>query len=370
MIKVWANDFHHIIDPELPDPYDAEVVQRAFDAALERLAALEDRGFEGVFFAEHHFAAALNPNPNLMIAALSRITRKLRLGVMGNVLGFHQPWRLAEDLAMLDYLTQGRLEIGFASGIPAEFSLIGIPREEIRPRYAEAMEILEMAAANEVVSYHGDFYDYDDLPLMPRPLNPPRRRKWMAIYTPESAEVAARREYKVCTAYQSIEGAARAFDAYRQAAEDAGLGVTPDDIGLRRTIMIWDTDEQAAERHEELLEKAIERVEAYFAPIHTRVSRNGSATTIDPLARQTGIRDVETRGSSNGGGLNFREMHDEFIYGSPETVAEQIIDQCRRTGAGNILAVHQDAVTHEELDGVYDRWEGVISILSKASVAA
>ncbi len=94
---------------------------------------LEAIGFEGVFFTEHHFLSALSPNPNLLIAALARMRSGFASAAMGNVLPYHQPWRLAEDLAMLDYITEGRLEIGMASGVAPEFVFLKIPPDDIRP---------------------------------------------------------------------------------------------------------------------------------------------------------------------------------------------------------------------------------------------
>src|ERR1700728_1010022 len=104
MIKVWNFEFNNAQGRALPDNEDAGLVQGVFDRMFTRLAALEPLGFGGVFFSEHHFLDSLSPNPNLLIAALAKMTKRLRLGVMGNVLALHQPWRLAEDLAMLDYI--------------------------------------------------------------------------------------------------------------------------------------------------------------------------------------------------------------------------------------------------------------------------
>ncbi|RPI08885.1 MAG: LLM class flavin-dependent oxidoreductase, partial [Actinobacteria bacterium] len=198
-IKTWTFEFHVIPGRGVPDYEDATLVQHTFDRNLQRLVELEGYGFEGVFFSEHHFLNSLSPVPNLLIAALSKMTTTFRLGVMGNVLPFHQPWRLAEELATLDYLSSGRLEIGTASGIPPEFLFVGMPGDEVRPRYAEILDFLDLATKDKFVTLQGQYYDFEDLPSMPRPRHEARRRHWMTIYSPETAAGAARRGYKVCT---------------------------------------------------------------------------------------------------------------------------------------------------------------------------
>src|SRR6187401_3231027 len=144
-IKVWSFDFFAVPGRAIPDFEDPSTVQATFDGNLDRLVRLEGDGFEGVFFSEHHFLNSLSPTPNLLIAALAKMTTRMRLGVMGNVLAFHQPFRLAEELAMLDYLTDGRLEIGVASGVPPEFLFVDMPPQEIRPRFAEMLDFLDLA---------------------------------------------------------------------------------------------------------------------------------------------------------------------------------------------------------------------------------
>src|SRR5579872_4920698 len=135
-------------------------------------------GFEGIFFSEHHFGLGYSPSPNLLIARTAAVTRTLRLGVMGVVLPYYEPWRVVEEIGMLDQLTGGRLEIGTASGIPQEMARIGLSVEEANARNAEAIEILDAALAQGVISHHGRFWDFDELRIVPRPLQTPSPPKW------------------------------------------------------------------------------------------------------------------------------------------------------------------------------------------------
>ena len=97
---------------------DPRVTAEHFAWHLDLWRRAEPMGFEGIFFSEHHFGLGYSPSPNLLIATMANLTKTLRLGVMGVVLPYYQPWRVVEEIGMLDQLTGGRLEIGTASGIP------------------------------------------------------------------------------------------------------------------------------------------------------------------------------------------------------------------------------------------------------------
>jgi alkanesulfonate monooxygenase SsuD/methylene tetrahydromethanopterin reductase-like flavin-dependent oxidoreductase (luciferase family) len=376
MIKVWNFEFNNAQGRALPDNEDAGLVQGVFDRMFARLAALEPLGFEGVFFSEHHFLDSLSPNPNLLIAALAKMTQRLRLGVMGNVLALHQPWRLAEDLAMLDYITDGRLEIGTAAGIPPEFMFIDVPVENVRPMFAEVLQFLDRARESKTVSHEGKYWNYRDIIVMPRPKKPDRRREWMTMYSASTAQLAARRNAKVATGYQSTASAAESFKAYRAAAAESGIKVGPDDIALRRQVMICDTDAQAEALHRELLACSIERQKKIFRPLNERMAKALGAGMPEGIAR-SGVRDAAAIPSSRTDPKRtnftpftsgFVDMNDEFIYGSPETVATKIIEQCSRTGAGNLLAYHSESLEEDELAHHYKLWERVLPMLASANV--
>src|SRR5262245_61328218 len=149
MIKPWIFEFMYA-----PDHAGDSIAPEAATAVFEAAAALWERidalGYEGIFFSEHHFGLSYSPSPNLLIAAAANRTRRLRLGTMGMVLPLYQPWRVLEEIAMLDHLTGGRLEIGCASGVPQELIQVGMAAEENRERFNEALEILDAWLAQPV----------------------------------------------------------------------------------------------------------------------------------------------------------------------------------------------------------------------------
>lgn len=377
MIKLWDFQFNQLQGREAPDATDSNLVQDIFDRNLDRMVKLEGFGFEGVFYSEHHFIDALSPAPNLLIAAISQRTKRMRLGVMGNVLPFHQPWRLAEELGMLDYITHGRLEIGMAPGVPPEFLFVGIPQAEVRPMFAEMLDFLENAFVNKYATHKGKYWNFDGIPTMPRLRPETRRRKWLTIRSAETCQLAARRDFKVCTGFQEAADAAVCFDAYRAEADKLGRKVGPDDIGVRRQCLIWDTDATAQALHKEIMQKAQERVTIKFAPVNERLkaalgegpsAEVKASGVIDAAAPAHPVSPLARRDPRKPAGPNLLAMKDEFIVGSPKTVAEGIIHQCRVMGAGNFMAYYNMSLEEHEVDHHISHWPEVMAILKKADI--
>lgn len=291
----------------------APAVAAQFEAYLDLWRRAEDWGFEGIFFSEHHFGLSYSPSPNLLIAAMAPVTRRLRLGVMGVILPFYEPWRVIEEIGMLDHLTGGRLEIGTASGIPQELARIGMSVEEAVARNAEAIEILDAALTSPVISHRGKFWRFDKLTIAPRPLQqqPPR---WVTVVSSESARKAARRGVKLCTGFHPTERMAQIFDAYREEAARAGHAAGPEQLAIRRNIILAEDGGEAREK----ARRALALYRQFLAH--------------DPRYSDTPVPDAP--GPSHG----FSIGEDEFLAGTGEDVAEAIIAQCRRVGAGHFLS--------------------------------
>src|ERR1051325_4024561 len=106
-------------------------IARAYDEYLSEIELMEELGFEEVWLAEHHFSGyGMLPSPNLILANLAARTRRIRMGNMINTLPFYDPLRLAEEIAMLDQLTHGRLNVGIGSGVLREYGRRGIREDE------------------------------------------------------------------------------------------------------------------------------------------------------------------------------------------------------------------------------------------------
>lgn len=295
---------------------EPNVVTTVFEDNLALWQRVESLGFEGVFFSEHHFRHSYSPSPNLLIAAIAQRTSRLRLGVMGLVLPFYTPWRVVEELAMLDHLTGGRLEIGCANGVPQELERVGIRAEEARGRFNEALDIVDVALLNSTVSYRGVYFELDELDILPPFKQRPAPPKWTTIVSKGSARKSAVRGSKICTGFQSIGQIADIFDCYREEANRLGTSVGPDDIGLRRNITVAHDEGEALEG-------------AKFARESTKKLTASDDRIVDVGAPLLDAPQVSS---------SFSIHDDEFVAGTPTQVAEQLIEQCRACGAGHILA--------------------------------
>src|SRR3989440_9359883 len=106
-------------------------------------------------------------SPNLLAAAAAQRTKRLKLLIYGNLLPLHEPLRLAEELAMLDCMSNGRLISGFARGIPREYQVHNVPLMQSRARFEEAFDIIRKAWIEEIFSHQGEFWSYKDVAMWP-----------------------------------------------------------------------------------------------------------------------------------------------------------------------------------------------------------
>jgi alkanesulfonate monooxygenase SsuD/methylene tetrahydromethanopterin reductase-like flavin-dependent oxidoreductase (luciferase family) len=263
---------------------------------------------------------------------------------MGVVLPLYQPWRVLEEIGMLDHLTGGRLEIGCASGVPQELKQAGLGADESRERFAETLEILDAWLDRPVISHHGKHWSFDNLRIVPRPLQQPAPPKWTTVVSPASAARAAGRRSKICTAFESVARITEVFDAYRAEADRTGFACGPDHIAIRRNITVAASESEA------------------LAIMNAAKEMTRKVTSGDPRikAGASSLLDAKT---------GFTIHDDEFIAGTPAQVAEQIVDQCRACGAGHVLAILGRAVDERRIRSVELFGEQVIPILRKAEIA-
>jgi alkanesulfonate monooxygenase SsuD/methylene tetrahydromethanopterin reductase-like flavin-dependent oxidoreductase (luciferase family) len=324
---------------------------------LEQWLAAERRGFEGIFFSEHHFVPGrYSPSPNLFIAALATRTQRLRLGTMGNVVPLYEPWRLAEEFAVLDQLSRGRLEIGYASGSgPREHLAIGLSADEVRPRFDEALDVIDALLTSERITHQGRFWTLRDFGVAPRPLQIPAPRRWMTGLSLASAAVAARRGYGYCTGFIGAASVAAAFDAYRTAAGAASRAVTADRLALRRMVVI--ADDAGAAR--ELGAQALQGMRALMG------GAGRSDPGADSPAAQRGAVPDAPQGR-HGGSLISDE---EVIAGDVPAVMRQIIEQCGACGAGHFCAYPVNHLTRAQATRSLQLWQQVNAGLRAAGQA-
>ena len=173
----------------------ADVYARAFS----RIEIMDQTGYDCVWLAEHHFNTySVCPSINVMASHVAAHTRTLRIGMAVSLAAFYNPLRLAEEVALVDVLSGGRVNWGAGRGFDrAEFQAFGVPVEESSDRFRECVEIVLAAWRQERVSYHGRFWQYDDIEVLPKPLQAPHPPVWLAATSPDSIRRAAERGYDI-----------------------------------------------------------------------------------------------------------------------------------------------------------------------------
>jgi alkanesulfonate monooxygenase SsuD/methylene tetrahydromethanopterin reductase-like flavin-dependent oxidoreductase (luciferase family) len=173
--------------------------QRFYEEVLEQAEAAEELGFDSYWVAEHHFHEYGGiPRTAIWMAAASARTRRIRLGSAVVCLPFDNPLRTAEDFAMVDILSNGRLQLGVGSGyLQHEYAGFGIDMAERRERFAEALEILTAAWSGDRFSFHGKFHRVDAVQLNVRPVQRPRPPISIAILNNDRAAAVGAQGYSI-----------------------------------------------------------------------------------------------------------------------------------------------------------------------------
>ena len=144
----------HIPYPLGGSHFDPKVAATTYAEHLDIWREMEDLGFDGVGLNEHHTTPhGLMVSPNMMAVAAARQTKRLEFLLLGNLLPLHNPLRIAEELAMADCISEGRILSGFARGVPREYRVYDVPMSESRARFDEALEIIVKAWTEETFSH-------------------------------------------------------------------------------------------------------------------------------------------------------------------------------------------------------------------------
>jgi alkanesulfonate monooxygenase SsuD/methylene tetrahydromethanopterin reductase-like flavin-dependent oxidoreductase (luciferase family) len=220
--------------------------RQAFEELLAQIEFTERLGFNEAWFAEHHHSDyGMLASPNLIIAALARRTERLRFGNLVNALPLHDPMRLAEECAMLDILTGGRLNIGLGRGVPKDDMKHRLDRDTAQARFEEGIEILMRAWSGETFSYSGKAWGYEEISCRPQPLQKPHPPIYYGATSPDSPAMVARNGWNLALSRQPLANCTKAISTYRaERAKHSRLTGKGDAI-MVRDIYIADTDEQA-----------------------------------------------------------------------------------------------------------------------------
>lgn len=222
-------------------------LKQVYDRALERIRIMDQNGFDAVWVAEHHFSTySVCPSINMMGTHIAANTKNLRIGTGVSLAAFYDPLRLAEEVALLDVLSNGRVNWGAGSGFDAtEFRAFGVDRENKYPRFRENVDIVLQAWKSEKLTYHGEFHHYDDIEVLPKPLQDPIP-VWMAASSGEAIRWAAEKGFSIMMdPHSSVRDIVTKRQTYDATLRENGFAPEGRDIPVARLLAIAPTDEQA-----------------------------------------------------------------------------------------------------------------------------
>lgn len=214
--------------------------------ALDRIRIMDGAGYDAVWLAEHHFSTySVCPSVHLMAMHVADATRNLRIGTGVSLAAFYHPLRLAEEVALLDNLSGGRVNWGAGRGFDRkEMEVFGVGSEESHARFRENVEIVLQAWGDAPLNYAGRFHSFHDVEVLPKPLQEPLPT-WIASTSPEAIEWSASRGHAILMdPHATHEECRRKYAAYRAALQAHGFE-SRQDTPMARLLAIAPTDAQA-----------------------------------------------------------------------------------------------------------------------------
>jgi alkanesulfonate monooxygenase SsuD/methylene tetrahydromethanopterin reductase-like flavin-dependent oxidoreductase (luciferase family) len=267
-------------------------METVFARALERIQIMDKNGFDAVWLAEHHFTDySVCPSVHLMGMYVAERTENIRIGTAVSLAAFYHPLRLAEEVAMLDVLTGGRVNWGAGRGFDkTEFATFGVPVDESRERFQEAVDIVMAAWTNERLTWHGKHWQFDDIEVLPKPAQLPHPPTWVAAGSEEATLWAGQRGYTVMLGpHNPFDDIGQRHDLFYKTLGENGHSTAKRDIPMTRFIAVANTDREA----EEIARAGAGWVVATYKnkqrgaanPTEMEMNERGEMVEVDPVER-------------------------------------------------------------------------------------
>ena len=233
--------FDHLDDGGVP-------LGQLFEERLRLIEIYDRAGFYGYHLAEHH-ATPLGyaPSPGVFLSAVAQRTRRLRFGPMVYLLPLYHPLRIIEEICMLDQISGGRFLFGVGRGIsPIEVGFFGADFARGMAQFEEALAVVRLGLTHDELTYHGEFYNFDRVPMVLKPAQLPHPPLWYGISRPETVRWAAAEDVNLVSFLRPAAAMRPFVEEFR--IEWAGLEKSPETlpcIGVTRHIVVAESEKEA-----------------------------------------------------------------------------------------------------------------------------
>ncbi len=299
--------------------YDPDKGAELYHDYLDQMEFADQLGFDGVVLNEHHQTAyGMMPIPGVLAGALARGVKHAKIAILGRALPLtNNPLNIAEEYAMLDNLTRGRIIVGFVRGIGAEYHSTGVNPAHSQERFAEAHDLIVRAWTEPgPFAFAGKHYQFRYVNPWPRPYQTPHPPIWIPSQGSSSTiRWAARMRYTYCQTLSPIAAVARFFRLYRDEADKAGYQASADQLAWSNTIYVAETDKKAVAEARPHLEALVN----YFLKMPTEMLLPPGYTDTASMKR---VRAVKVTGKTQS--LDELMAAGVVIVGSPATVREKL----------------------------------------------
>ncbi|HLJ82182.1 MAG TPA: LLM class flavin-dependent oxidoreductase [Ktedonobacterales bacterium] len=243
--------------------YDPEKGHALYNRYLDEIERADKLGWDSVIVNEHHQNAyGTMPSPNIMAAILTQRVKRAKIGIVGNALPLHDdPLRVAEELAMLDVVSGGRIISGFVRGTGMEYFSYNVNPTTSRERMNEAHDLIIQAWTRPgPFAFEGEHYNYRYVNIWPRPIQQPLPIWLPGTASMETIDFAADHKYPYMTVFMPMEQRKKAYELYRRLAEEKyGYEAKPEQLAFCTPVVVAETDDAAMKLAETYLMWLFER---------------------------------------------------------------------------------------------------------------
>jgi alkanesulfonate monooxygenase SsuD/methylene tetrahydromethanopterin reductase-like flavin-dependent oxidoreductase (luciferase family) len=289
---------------------------------LRCLPAAEELGYSSAFCVSHHVQPdGLCPSPLVALAGAAAVTERMRIGTTVLLVPLYAPVKLAEDVAVLDNLCNGRFVFGVAPGYVAEeFAAHGVPRQERHARFEEALDLMQLAWTQDRFSFSGRHYTVQpETQVTPKPVQSPHPPIWYGVSGPKSLRRAVRRRATlVASPRHGLAELKQHYAIYDEEAVGAGFDVP--ERPVIREVFVADSQERA----ETLAAPAVNYL---FRELYGAKSATGERVLLTDAGEPVTSKDM----------VDFDHFKSRYIIGSPESVRREVERYERELGATELI---------------------------------
>jgi alkanesulfonate monooxygenase SsuD/methylene tetrahydromethanopterin reductase-like flavin-dependent oxidoreductase (luciferase family) len=271
--------------PSPPSLFEPELGRRMMEEMFEQVTLADEIGFDWISFSEHHYSPLLvpTPNPSLFAAAAIGQIRRAKIALFGPILPLHNPIHVAEEVAMLDVLSGGRLLLLFLRGVPYELRAFSVNLDETRAMTQEATLLITRALTDpQPFSWEGKYYRYPTVSVWPGLIQRPHPPLYSTGNSFESATFAASQRHGLALSFAPLSYVAQVVPHYRAEAAKHGWEPREDQIIFRGNLIATNTDEEAQQLALQLA--TLPHLKRPQAPPAPAASKSGGEHNASPVA--------------------------------------------------------------------------------------